>query len=149
MCLICRMYELKSSEYYSEPFTAINTCLFGTNAGLRSRFPWIHRIGSYKAEDLFEMFKRECALIDWELLPNESKIIELFKNNTDLFPNTGRDVENFITKVKMEHALRLIGGGEGERFKLTIEDLNLGMKALRSSFPEVNIDDLPPQGMYM
>jgi len=128
---------------------AINTCLFGTNAGLRSRFPWIHRIGSYKAEDLFEMFKRECTLIDWELLPEGNKVIELFKNNIDIFPNTGRDVENFITKVKMEHALRLIGGGEGERFKLTMDDLNLGMKALRTSFPEINIEDLPPQGMYM
>ena len=128
---------------------AINTCLFGTNAGLRSRFPWIHRIGLYKAEDLFEMFKRECSLIDWELIPKENKVIELFKNNIDLFPNTGRDVENFMTKVKMEHAFLLISGGEGERFKLSFEDLTLGMKSLRASFPEIEPTDSPPQGMYI
>ena len=122
--------------------------MFGTNAGLRSRFPWIHRIGSYKAKDLFEMFKRECALIDWEITPEDKQIIELFESNIDIFPNTGRDVENFITKVKMEHSLRLIGGGEGERFKLSIEDMSLGMKALRASFPELIIDE-PPHGMYM
>ena len=53
-----------------------------------------------------------------------------------------------MTKVKMQHAVRLISGGEGERFKLSIEDLQLGMEALRDSFPKMDDDD-PPLGMYM
>ena len=33
-----------------------------------------HRIGSYKPEDLTEMFKRECDAIDWEILSKDEDL---------------------------------------------------------------------------
>jgi hypothetical protein len=106
---------------------------FSINPGLKRRFAWNYYIRSYKAEELFEMFKRKVLSSKWSLSSKaETRGKEIFKNNLSLFPNTGGDVENFFTSCRVHYSRRMFLDGGKEKV-LTHNDLKGALEGIKSN----------------
>jgi len=104
----------------------IKKCFFSVNQGLERRFPWRHDIEEYSEEDLYRIFIKMIEDTKWELTEEITKqfIIQIIKDNRDLFKHTGGSIETFISKLKMIHSKRVFPLGKEVKFKFTKEDLN-------------------------
>ena len=69
----------------------------------------------------------------WNLSPEISKIflIDMFKNNKELFKNTGGSIETFITKLKMCHSKRVFPLDKQFKFIITKEDIDESIKEVK------------------
>ena len=103
----------------------IKKCFFSVNQGLERRFPWRHDIEDYTDEDLYRIFIKMIEDTKWELTPEVTKeyLLQLIKDNKDLFKHTGGSIETFISKLKMTHAKRVFILDKEVKFKFTIEDM--------------------------
>ena len=104
----------------------IKKCFFSVNQGLERRFPWRHDIEEYTDEDLYRIFIKMIIDTKWELTEEVTKefIIQIIKDNRDLFKHTGGSIETFISKLKMIHSKRVFPLEKEFKFKFTKEDLN-------------------------
>ena len=93
------------------------------NAGLESRFPWVHRIDDYTTENLVDIFLQMLTSINWKINVGKEELIKMFNENIDLFENKGRDILNFITKCKMVHSKRVFGKNNNIKYILTVDDI--------------------------
>ena len=86
----------------------INNLLFNINKGLDSRFIWRFKIENYTAKNLLDIFEKKLDDINWKL---EENIINVkwFEDKMDHFKNFGRDIEKFISNIKIVHAKRIFG----------------------------------------
>lgn len=101
----------------------IRDCIFNTNKGLESRFPWIHKIDKYTPVELCMIFKKMIKDIKWNYSDDEKELTTFFEKNKDNFKNFGRDIETFITKCKLYHSKRVFGKNPELKGKLNKNDL--------------------------
>lgn len=82
----------------------IKTCFLNLNKGLESRFPWRYTIKSYTTNELTDIFLKKITDMKWKIDFDKATIYEWFKKLHEHFPYYGRDVEIFITKIKIVHS---------------------------------------------
>ena len=111
----------------------IKKCFFSVNPGLERRFQWIHRIEEYTSEDLAEMVLQKIKEINWHTTLTKKKLINIIKENEDLFKNIGGDVENLISKSKMIHARRVFNLDKKHRFMLNQDDILKGIEVMKDN----------------
>lgn len=107
---------------------------FGLNKGLLRRFPWSHEIPEYKTTELVSIFRKFIFDSNWRLSSNVSqkKLEQLFRENKDMFPFAGGDIEVFFTKCKISHSMRLLNNYTEKRFYLKWQDICDGMELTKS-----------------
>ena len=103
---------------------------FASNKGLESRFIWKFTIDKYNYEELYNIFKK--IIIDGKWMLDDEVTNEWFKKNNDKFKSYGRDVEVLFTYSKIAFSRRMYGNDIQER-KLTIDDLNNGLKTFENN----------------
>lgn len=99
---------------------------FSANQGLKSRFGLWLEIDKYTPEDLFKIFNLKVKEYKWSVCDDINK--EFFAENIDYFPYFGRDIENFFSKCKIEHAKRVLFLQECDKKLLNLADLKNGLE---------------------
>lgn len=126
----------------------INNRLFAKNAGLKRRFPWVHKIEPYTPLELSEIFMKMVQEINWDVSISKQQIADIIKANKELFKYAGGDVETFITKCKMAHSRRVFNLDKEHKFILTKQDLLEGIEIVKKNIKNEE-NDQPPPGMYL
>ena len=105
----------------------LNEKFFTMNTGLSSRFIWRFSIDSYKPTELMCIFQKKIREQGWtyELSAMDSV---WFTKNKDYFKHYGRDMELLWSYVKIMHAQRIYGKDPSLKKKISILDLEEGMK---------------------
>jgi hypothetical protein len=113
----------------------LEKCFFSHNPGLQRRFPFRYRVDKYSAKELSEIFQDKLKRYKWKISKDITpKYLEdFFKSNVDEFKNFGGDIENFFKKCQFSHSKRTIGLHPAYRGKLTIDDLNDGLKSFKQN----------------
>ena len=101
---------------------------FSANPGLDSRFTWRFKIDEYTADDLYKIFLKKVADIDWELDANSKITVEWFKRHKECFTFFGRDIETVLAKTKIAHSRRVFCRPEAEKRRLVLKDLDNGFE---------------------
>jgi hypothetical protein len=77
---------------------------------------------------LFNIFLKKIKDIGWEIQEN-CNINEIwFEKNKDKFIFFGRDIETFISKIKIAHSNRIFGLSEEHKKKINMLDIENGFK---------------------
>jgi hypothetical protein len=126
----------------------INECFFKVNRGLVRRFPWIHKIEPYNAENLSNIALKMIKNMKWDIAIEEKIFINFFEEHKDNFKHAGGDIETFLTKSKMLHAKRVFSLGKEHKFILTLEDLKNAINIIKQTNKKED-EDKPPLGMYI
>ena len=104
----------------------LETCFFGYNSGLNSRFTWRYKTSDYTPEEIKHIFKKKVKEADWRF---EKKIkTAWFKKNAKHFKHFGRDMETLFSKIKIAHARRVFCLDECEKRNISMEDMDNGLK---------------------
>lgn len=112
----------------------LNECFFNYNRGLDSRFTWRFHTDEYGAEELYLIFLKKANDIGWSIFTSseesrEKKIdVKWFEKNKDHFKFYGRDMETLLSRIKISHSKRVFGLSEGEKRKISYEDLEKGLE---------------------
>jgi len=109
----------------------LNECFFNYNRGLDSRFTWRFHTDEYGAEELYLIFLKKVNDIGWIVLKSEreKKIdVKWFEKNKEHFKFYGRDMETLLSRIKIAHSKRVFGFEEGEKRKISYEDLEKGLE---------------------
>jgi len=109
----------------------LNNCFFNYNQGLESRFAWRFKTDEYSGKDLHDIFIKKVNEIEWNITENDNgtKIApSWFEKNIDHFRFYGRDIESLLAKTKIAHSKRVFCKDKIEKRKLTLEDLDNGLK---------------------
>jgi energy-coupling factor transporter ATP-binding protein EcfA2 len=105
---------------------------FIMNPGLARRFPIHYSIEEYKPDEMTKIFmsivKNNYWYISKELMSENNKITNFFKENSSYFPHFGGDINNLFNHIKKFHSKNL----------LKITDLN----KLRSSRKYISMNDI-------
>jgi len=109
---------------------ALKESFFAYNAGLERRFPFRYSIDEYNHIDLLNIFKKLLEDYKWNLTSDEGKLDRFFEDNRKIFEFNGGDLETLIQCSKIAHSRRVFMLDEEEKKKLTIDDLNSGLKAM-------------------
>jgi len=147
-CLfIDEVYALGSDESYSkECIDTLNECLsrhknnlmviiagyeddikyqfFNANKGLESRFIWRFHIEPYNSNELYKIFCKKVKNIEWTL--DDSIDCKWFEKHKDNFKFYGRDIEMFLSHVKVYHSRRVFGNPDGKKC-IKLCDLDSGL----------------------
>jgi SpoVK/Ycf46/Vps4 family AAA+-type ATPase len=99
----------------------LDDCFFSYNQGLKSRFAWKFVIDGYTAKELHEMFisKLVATNISYDL-PN---MVQWFSKRMAHFTSFGRDIDTFISKIKIMYYRRIFCK---ESTPITMDDINAG-----------------------
>jgi hypothetical protein len=99
----------------------LDDCFFSYNQGLKSRFAWKFVIDGYTSQELHEMFisKLTATNIPYDL-PN---MVQWFSKRMAQFTSFGRDIDTFISKIKIVYYRRTFCKDSGS---ITIDDINVG-----------------------
>jgi SpoVK/Ycf46/Vps4 family AAA+-type ATPase len=102
--------------------TELDDCFFSYNQGLKSRFAWKFVIDGYNAKELHDMFihKLTATHISY-YLPNN--MVQWFSKRMSQFTSFGRDLDTFISKIKIVYYRRTFCK---ESTPITIDDINAG-----------------------
>lgn len=117
---------------------------FAFNPGLQRRFPFRHRIDGYSAEELRDIFVDKLKRFKWKL-DNSVKmdnLTQFFKTNKETFVNFGGDIENLFKKCQYAHSNRVVGKNPMIRKRLTMDDINNGLKKFKD---QKRVDDSKPK----
>ena len=113
--------------------TELDDCFFSYNQGLKSRFAWKFVIDGYTAKELHEMFISKLAATNISYdLPN---MVQWFSKRMAQFTSFGRDIDTFISKIKIVYYRRIFCK---EGTPITMDDINAGytMMSPSSSIPK-------------
>lgn len=129
----------------------IQKCFFAVNPGLKSRFPWVHKIEPYSQEDLAQILTKMVDDMKWEIAVELEEIASIIGENLPLFESAGRDVETYVGKCKMAHASRTIclPKQDQQKFILTREDLEEGIRLVKEFCNAEEEDASTYMHMYM
>jgi ATP-dependent 26S proteasome regulatory subunit len=108
--------------------TDLNSCFFGYNQGLKSRFTWRFKTDEYSAEDLYNIFLKKINDSGWNLSEKSEIDVNWFKKNKQEFKFYGRDIETLFTKTKIAHSRRVFCLEPSVKKYLTIKDLDKGLE---------------------
>jgi len=109
---------------------ALKESFFSYNAGLERRFPFRYTIDEYSHNDLMNIFKKLLVDYKWDLNTDEKKLEKFFEENRKIFEFNGGDLETLIQCSKISHSRRVFTMDEENKKKLTIDDLNGGLKSM-------------------
>jgi len=106
----------------------LKDCFFTYNQGLDSRFTWRFKTEEYKAKELYEIFIKKVNDIGWSIDKDSGKNIDVawFEKKLAYFKYFGRDIEIFLSKVKISHGRRVFCKAGSEKTKIIMEDLEKG-----------------------
>ena len=102
----------------------LERCFFSYNSGLTSRFTWRFKTGDYTYKELFLIFKKKVKDINWKI--SEKVTDEWFKDKKENFKFFGRDIETFLSKVKIAHSKRVFCLSKDKKTIITLKDLKKG-----------------------
>lgn len=103
---------------------------FKVNPGLSSRFIWRFTIEKYTPQELMNIFLQKVEQNGWTIDNiSTNRTLEWFTKQKDHFIHLGRDMELLFTYTKIAHGRRIYGKPADLRKKLTIDDLDNGLKA--------------------
>ena len=114
----------------------LNECFFNYNQGLKSRFPWVFKTDIYTPEDLKNIFIKKVHDINWKI--HKDINIDFFKDNIDLFPYYGRDMEILLLKTKITHGRRVFCEPKKSKMVLTTQDLENGLELFKKHLNSSN-----------
>ena len=120
----------------------LNDCFFNYNRGLESRFAWRFKTDEYSGKDLHDIFMKKVKEIEWSITENVNgtKISSVwFEKNIDHFRFYGRDIESLLAKTKIAHSKRVFCKDKIEKRKLTLEDLDNGLKMYLNNVETQNV----------
>jgi len=111
----------------------LNDCFFNYNQGLDSRFTWRFHTDEYGAEELYLIFLKKVKDIGWSVecereKKNRNIDVKWFEKNKEHFKFYGRDMETLLSRIKIAHSKRVFGLEEGEKRKISYEDLEKGLE---------------------
>lgn len=108
----------------------LKNCFFNYNQGLDSRFTWRFKTVDYKAEELYKIFLLKLEQSGWSIHSDHVEKINAkwFDKHLIYFKFFGRDVETFISRVKICHSKRVFCLPESDKTLITYDDLDKGMK---------------------
>lgn len=127
---------------------SLHECFFAWNPGLERRFPWKFKLDSYTPVQLKDIFYYQIEENGWMISADDKKLEEIFSTNKDLFHHNGGDCLVYFDKCKIYHARRVFGKDQDEKFNLTDEDLQQGMKMFKEFKKTNKKNNDPPLGMY-
>lgn len=111
----------------------LETCFFSYNSGLKRRFPFVYTIDKYSHEDLSRIFRTMLTKEKWKLNIESSKLLEIFKDNYDVFVNMAGDIETLVFNCKLEHSSRVFCLNECHKNKVTEKDLLNALEILKKN----------------
>jgi SpoVK/Ycf46/Vps4 family AAA+-type ATPase len=85
---------------------ALDKNFFAFNDGLRRRFTFKYVIDKYTAEELQQIFLLKIKNFGWNISP-DVKLDEFFKENYNLFPHFGGDMETLFLNIRIYHGRRI------------------------------------------
>jgi len=108
----------------------LKECFFTFNQGLESRFTWRFKTEEYNAKDLHAIFIKKVSDIGWSIDLDSEKNISAFwfEKNLAYFKFFGRDIEVFLSKVKVVYGRRVFCKTAAEKTKITFQDLEKGLE---------------------
>ena len=125
-CFIIVGYEEDIEKYF-----------FSMNKGLSRRIPWYHKIDAYSPEDIALIALKMINDAHWEYDSFAyGTMVDIIKNNPDLFKHAGGAIENFINKTKIVHANRVFSLSKDKKFRLTEEDFRATILKIREELPK-------------
>ena len=125
----------------------INNLLTNTNKGLDSRFIWRFKIEEYTALDMYNIFLKKVHDIRWFL---DDNVIDekWFDKNKNLFKNYGRDIEKFLSNVKICHSRRVFGKDPKIIKMINKDDIEKGFNEFSKNTSNKD-KDKPIFGLYV
>ena len=105
----------------------LKDCFFNYNQGLESRFTWRFKTDEYKAKELFDIFLKKVSDIGWSISEDSINVV-WFEKNLEYFKFFGRDMEVFLSKIKIAHSRRVFCKDQAEKTKITFKDLEKGFE---------------------
>ena len=81
----------------------LNDCFFGYNQGLKSRFAWKFHIKEYSASELYRIFMLKLKI---PFIHSSSDMTKWFSKRMHHFTSFGRDIDTFISKIKIVYCRR-------------------------------------------
>lgn len=109
----------------------IKQCFLKVNKGLESRFPWTYTIKEYTSDELHDIFMKKVDDSKWRCTLDKKETKEWFKKHHEEFKYFGRDMETFLTKLKVVHSKRMFGKSAFERKNIVMQDLDDGIELFR------------------
>ena len=106
---------------------SLNECFFKYNEGLERRFPYRFIIEKYTGEELYKIFIKILEENNWK---HSDLNIDFFDKNIKYFLFNGGDMEILFHKCKIAHSRRVFSLSQEHKKKITMADLNLGLKLL-------------------
>jgi hypothetical protein len=102
--------------------TELNDCFFSYNQGLKSRFAWKFVIDGYNAKELHEMFMYKLTTTN---IPHDlpNNMVQWFSKRMSQFTSFGRDLDTFISKIKIVYYRRTFCKEGGP---IVLDDINAG-----------------------
>lgn len=107
----------------------LNNTFFKANQGLKSRFIWRFSIDPYTPTELMKMLHRKVKEQGWEFIEGVLND-KWFIQQKEHFKSYGRDIELLFTYMKICHGRRIYGKNKDIRKKISIADLDGGLKML-------------------
>lgn len=107
----------------------LNDCFFAYNQGLKSRFAWKFCIDCYNAEEI----SRICLTKLTNCNISSRDMSKWFSSRMHHFTSFGRDVDTFISKIKIAHARRTFCKSADN--SITMEDFERGYEKVCLSYP--------------
>ena len=74
---------------------------------MKSRFSWKFWIDEYTSEELRDIFLKKVKEDKWKMKVPGETLDSFFKEHMETFPYFGRDVEVYLSKVKISHSKRV------------------------------------------
>ena len=103
----------------------LDETFFRSNRGLDSRFIWRFTIDSYNPQELCEIMLKKIKEQKWSV---DTTVMDdkWFISKKTNFIHYGRDIEAFLTHVKIAHGRRIYGRPKERLKHITIDDLEQG-----------------------
>lgn len=102
----------------------LENTFFKANRGLESRFIWRFKLESYDSKELLLIFQKMVEDQGWKL-DKEAILESWFQKYKDEFKHFGRDIEIFLTNIKICHGRRIYGSKD-EKKLITKDDIESG-----------------------
>jgi hypothetical protein len=106
----------------------LEKCFFAYNRGLERRFVYRYSLNKYKPAELKMIFLKKVRDSKWDVLDETTIRTAFFEKNLAYFKYNGGDMETLFHKSKISHAKRVLYCKPEEKKKLSMDDLEEGMK---------------------
>ena len=124
----------------------VNEYFFKANQGLDSRFIWRFELEGYSPKELMQIFILKVEQNGWKI--SIEQLENWFIINKEYFKNYGRDMELLFSYTKISHGRRIYGKDINLRKKITIDDLENGLKVFKKHNSK-NTEPEIPFGLYI